>query len=354
MADTLGARITTTMREKLLAVVTDQILQSNVALSDYVSKAKPWSGDQIKFAVKYAKNTTFTSFAGFQALSTSATLNRVKATFDPSFVTITSALPMDEVMTSLSSGGEERVIDLVKVTLVSDAEDFADGFGTQFWGDGTGNGGLDVLGLGAAVDDGTSVPTYGGLARSTYTGMNAVVTASSGVLSLAKMFTLYFNITYGNQRPTVGYSTNAVFSLYNQLLVPQERFMVTMADIVNGSKRGTGAMELYFEGFPIKPDQKAPSGILEFQNQEYMDWYALDPSKTSEVFPGFMASNYVPDLIEGNDYTSSKLKGLGMGFTGWVRAQNALAADGFHVAGGQLICREPRFQGKLTGISSIS
>lgn len=135
MADTLGTRISTVMRNKLLAVVTDQVLQSNVALSDYVSKAKPWSGDQVTFAVKYAKNTTFSSFAGFQALSTSATTNRVKARFDPSFVQINSSLPMDEVMTNLSSGGEEKVMDLVKVTLASDAEDFADGFGTQFWGD---------------------------------------------------------------------------------------------------------------------------------------------------------------------------------------------------------------------------
>ena len=353
MADTLGARITTTMREKLLAVVTDQVLKSNVALSDYVSKGKNWTGDQITFAVKYAKNSTFSSFAGYQALSTSATNNRVKARFDPSFVQINSSLPMDEVMVALNSGSEERVIDLVKVTLVSDAEDFADGFGDQFWGDGTGNGSLDVLGLGAAIDDGTSVATYGGLSRTTYTGMNAVVTASGGTLSLAKMFTLYFNTVYGNQRPTVGYCTQAVFSLYNQLLVPQERFMMTMADVTNGSKRGTGAMELYFEGFAIKPDQKCTSGVLQFHNAEYMDWYALDPSKTSEVFPGFIASNYVPDLVEGNDYSSSKLKGLGMGFTGWVRAQNALAANGFHVAGGQLICREPRFQGKLTAITSI-
>jgi len=353
MADTLGQRISTTMRNKLLAVVTDQVLQSNVALSDIVSKAKPWSGDQITFAVKYAKNSTFSAFAGFQALSTSATLNRVKARFDPSFVQINSALPFDEVLTSLSSGGEERVIDLVKVTLTSDAEDFADGFGTQFWGDGTGDGGIAVLGLGAAVDDGTSVTTYGGLSRSTYTGMNAVVTASGGTLSLAKMFTLYFNVVYGNQKPKIGYTTNSGFSLYNQLLVPQERFMQTAADIANGNKRGTGAMELYFEGFPIKADQKCPSGVLEFLNTDYLDWYAMEVSKLSEFYPEFMASNYVPDLIEGNDYTSSKLKGLGMGFTGWTRAQNALAANGFHVAGGQLICREPRFQGKLTGITSI-
>jgi hypothetical protein len=353
MADTLGARITTTMRNKLLPMVTDQILRSNVALTDFVTKAKKWSGDRVTFPVKYATNTTGTSFAGYQALSTSATLNRVKAQFDPSFVSMTSSLPGDEVMVSLNSGNEERIIDLVKVTLQSDAEDLADLCGTQFWSDGTGNGGLDILGLGALVDDGNSVTTYGGLSRSTYTGMAGTVTASGGTLSLAKMLTLYFNVTNGNQKPTVGYCPQAVFSLYNQLLLPQERFMVSSSDVRNGSTRGTGAQELFFEGFAIKPDQKAPSGVLEFLNGEYIDWYSLDPQKASVIFPGFEASNYMPDLVEGNDYTQSSLKGLGFGFTGWTRAQNAVAANGFHVFGGQLIGREPRFNGKLTGITSI-
>lgn len=353
MADSLGVRITTTMREYLLAAVTDQILQSNVAVSDFVPKGKPWTGDQITFPVKYAKNSTFSAFAGYQVLSTSATTNRVKARFDPSFIQINSSLPFDEVVTNLSSGAEERVLDLVKTTLVSDAEDFADGFGTQFWADGTADGGIAVLGIGAAVDDGTDVPTYGGLARSTYTGMNSVITASGGTLSLAKMFGLYWNVTYGNQKPTVAYTTNSGFSLYNQLLVPQERFMVTMQDIVNGSKRGTGSNELYFEGLPIKADQKAPTGTMTMINGQYMDWYAMNVEKVGELYSGFIPSNYSPDLIEGNDYNASKLRGLGMGFTGWTRAQNALAFNGFHVAGGQLINREPRFCGQLTGFTSI-
>ena len=135
MADTLGARITTTMREKLLPLVVDQVLRSNVAFTDFVKKAKKWSGNQIKFAVKYQTNSTGTSFAGFDTLSTSATDNRVKAQFDPSFVAITSALPGDELATSMQSGSEERIIDLVRVTLESDAQDLADLCGTQFWSD---------------------------------------------------------------------------------------------------------------------------------------------------------------------------------------------------------------------------
>jgi len=353
MADTLGARITTTMREKLLPLVVDQVLRSNVAFTDFVKKAKKWSGNQIKFAVKYQTNSTGTSFAGFDTLSTSATDNRVKAQFDPSFVAITSALPGDELATSMQSGSEERIIDLVRVTLESDAQDLADLCGTQFWSDGTGNGNKDILGLGAAVDDGNSVASYGGLSRTTYTGMASTVTASGGTLTLAKMLTLYYNVRSGNQKPTVAYMPEAVFSLYNQLLMPLERFNSTSADIRNGSARGIGSMELYFQGFPMMMDEKATSGVMLFLNGDYMDWYGIDSSKASAIFPGFESVNYMPEEIEGNDYSGSKLKGLGFGFTGWTRAQNAFAANGFHVFGGQLINREPRFCGKLTGITSI-
>lgn len=352
MAATLGSRITTIMREKLLAKVTDQVLRSNVAFKDVVSKAKKWSGSQIKFPVKYAVNNTGTSFSGFQALSTSAVDNRVKATFDPSFVAINSALPFTEVVVNLQSGNEEAVLDLVKTTLTSDAQDLADLCGTQFWGDGTGNGGLDLLGLGALVDDGSAVPTYGGLARSTYAGMAGTVTASGGSITLQKMLTLYFNVTNGEQRPTVAYTTQAVFSLYNSLLIPLERFMNTSSDVVNGSKRGTGAKELYFEGLPVKADQKCPAGVFMLLNEDYIDWYAIDPSKAKAVFDGFEASNYSPDVIEGNDYGA--VAGLGFGFTGWTRAQNGVSANGYHVFGGQLIGREPRFNGKLTGVTSAA
>lgn len=353
MADTLGTRITTTMRAKLLPMVVDTVLLSNVAFSDFVKKAKKWSGNQIQFAVKYAVNSTAVSFAGFDALATSPVDNRVKAQFDPSFVAITSSLPFDEVVTSLQSGTEERIIDLVKVTLESDAQDLANACGTQFWGDGTGNGSKDILGLGAAVDDGTAVATYGGLSRATYTGLASTVTASGGTMSLSKLFTLYYNVTSGNQRPTVAYCPEAVFSLYDQLLVPQERYMMTASDIRNGSTHGTGSLDLLIKGVPIMADEKAPSGIFEFLNGDYIDWYGIDGSKAGAAFPGFESVNYMPELIEGNDYTGSKLKGLGFGFTGWNKAQNALAVSGFHVFGGQLINREPRYCGKLTGITQI-
>lgn len=157
MADTLGARITSTMRNRFLPKAVDTVLRSNVAFTYFVPKAKKWSGKQIEFAVKYALNSTVTSFAGFDVVSTSATDNRVTAKFDPSFVQVTHSLPLDEIMVNSQSGAEEAILNLVRLTLEGDTQDLADGCGTQFWSDGTGNSGKDILGLGAAVDDGNSV-----------------------------------------------------------------------------------------------------------------------------------------------------------------------------------------------------
>ena len=352
MADLLGARITTIMRNKLLPMVADTVLRSNVAFTDFVRKAKKWSGKQIEFPIKYQTNSTVTSFTGFDTLSISATNNRVSAVFNPSFVQVSSSLPIDEIMVNGTSGKEEAVLNLIRVTLESDAQDLANGCGTQFWADGTGNSDKDILGLGAAVDDGSNVPTYGGLPRATYTGFASTVTASGGTLSLAKLYTLYYNVASGQQKPTVSYCDDSVFTLYEQLLQPQERYMMNMPDMRNGSTRGTGALELFLKGMPVINDEKATSGVFMMLNGEYIDWYAIDARASSDM-TGYEPVNYMPSQIEGNYYTPSVVKGLGFAWTDWIKPTNAMSLIGHTCLAGQLINREPRFCGKLTGITQI-
>ena len=153
----LGTRVTTTTQDKLLPKVVDTILNSNVFATRILSKASRFSGERMKFPVKYAKNTTGTSFAGFDTFPTSATDNRVNLEFVPKFYQMTVALPLDELSANAT---EEKVIDLAKIELASTAQDMADDIGTLFYSTGTGNGSKDFLGLGAIVDDATDVATY--------------------------------------------------------------------------------------------------------------------------------------------------------------------------------------------------
>src|SRR5690606_26341958 len=148
--------------------------------------------------VKVAKNTTGTSFAGFDELPVTATNNRVMMQYFPKWYQITVALPMDELAVADTP---ESVLDLIKLTLQSDTEDMADDLGNLFYADGTGNDGKDLLGLAALVDDGTTVANIGELPRAAYPTLKSTVTASGGTLTLAKVDTLWDNVSEGTNQP---------------------------------------------------------------------------------------------------------------------------------------------------------
>jgi len=347
----LGNRVTTTTQDKLLPKVVDTILNSNVGLTRVLSKAQKFSGERMKFPVKYAKNATGTSFAGFDTFSTSATDNRVNLEFVPKFYQMTVALPLDELSANAT---DEKVIDLAKLEMASTSHDMADDLGTLFYGTGTGNGSKDFLGLEAIVDDGTNAATYGSLARATYTTLNSTVTASSGTLSLSKMSTLYNAASSGTQTPTVGLTTETIFALYEQLLQPQERIAKTVSVMKgdpgrglnsgSGNIGGTGFTGLFYKGFPILADEKCTSGVLYFVNEDYLDFYALPMAMTESV-------KYRSQDIEGNDY--SDVKGLGFSWSGWIKPTNSASIIGHIYLGGELISQNPKRHAKLTGITSV-
>src|SRR4029079_8690505 len=214
-------RVLSTTQDKIMPRVVDTVLNSNVLLTRELSATKKWKGETLKFPVKLTSNTTGTSFSGFDTFATTAVQTRNLLQFNPAFYQITVSLPLDEL--SVNAVDESKVIDLIEVETASSAQDMADGLGTIFYADGSGNSSKDPLGLAALVDDGTNVASIGGLTRSTNTTLKGTVTASSGVVSLAKMPTLYNAMTSGSIKPTLGLTTPAVFNLYEQLLQPQER-----------------------------------------------------------------------------------------------------------------------------------
>lgn len=338
----LGTRVQTTTNIKLMPYLVDTILNSNIVFQRVVNAAKKFEGERLRFPVKYATNTTGTSYSGFQTLSTSATTNRVNMEFFPAFYQITSALPGDELSTAMSAG-DQKVMDLVGVTLKSDMQDMADALGTIFYADGTGNGGLDPLGLGAIVDDGTSVSTIGGLDRGTYTTLKSIVTPSGGTLSLAKMGVLWNSATSGSIQPTVAPTTKTVFNLFEQLLIPQERIQKGVTK-VKGLESGTGYTALSYKGVPVMQDEKCTSGVFMFINENFLDWYGMKHWDAEPV--SYKAT------IEGNDY--SDVKGLGFSWSGWIKPANADAVIGHTYFGGQLISENPKRHAKLTGITGIN
>ncbi len=338
MAELYGQRIQTTVQTEYLPYVVDTVLNSNILFQRIVRKGKEWNGRTLRVPVKISKNLTGTSFRGFDTFSTAATNNRQFMEFTPSFYQITCALPGDELSVADT---EDKVLDLMKLTIQSDTEDMADNLGTIFYADGTGNGSKDPLGLAALVDDGSNVPTIGGLSRSTYPTLDGVVTNSSGTISLAKVDTLWINVTSGNIRPTATYTTQAVYNFYGQLLRPAER----QEKPLDGGemKGGTGYTALHYNGRPILMDEKCTSGAFIMLNENFLDWYALPYYNAKAVA--------YKSQIEGNDYEAPI--GLGFSWSDWIIPANSASVVGHIYFGGQFITTNPKRHGKLTLITGI-
>lgn len=335
-------RLTTVTNNKLLPKVVDTILNSNVFATRMLANAQKWpSSEKIQKSIKKTKNTLGGSFDGFDTFSTSAVDTRDKLEFEAKFYEIPVVVPLTEL--AKNKADSNRVVDLAAIELESSAEDMADDIGTIFYGDGTGNGSKDFLGLEAIVDDGTNVATYGGLTRSANPTINSTVTASGGTLTLNKMATLYDNISSGSILPTMGLCSETIWSLYEQLLQPQERITKTVPQMRQGMVGGTGFEALFYRGMPIVKDEKATSGVLYFLNENFLEWKALPMPMTKPVNFGVE--------IEGNDYTN--VKGLGFSWSDWIIPTNQASLIGHVYLGGQLWSSNPKRHGKLTGVTSV-
>lgn len=341
----LGNRIDTTTQTEYLPYLVDTVLDSNVFFTRQVRAAEmgAWKGRKIQIPVKVSKNSTGQSYSGFDTFSTAATDNRILLDFENSNYQITSSLPGDELAVN-ANAGENAILNLVKTTLSSDSQDMADDLGTMFYGDGTGNSGKDFLGLGALVDDGSNVATIGGQSRSTYTTLQSTVTASGGNLTLASMDTLWDNVSSGSQVPTIGITTESVFSLYGQLLRPQERITKTLSPVKGNITGSTGFTALEYRGKGIVADEKCTSGYLYFLNEDFIHFKGL-PSYDSKPVK-------YSGKIEGNDYSS--MEGLGFSSTDWIRPTNQDAYVLHMYFRGQLITSNPKRHGVLTGITGIA
>lgn len=337
---TFGERVTTTTQDQLLPKVADTVLNSNVLAQLVLRNPKKWTGENLKAPVKISSNSNSGSFDGFDTFATTSSNTRRNLQYDPRFFRITVSLPLTEVSVNATA---DKIIDLISVEMESSAEDMADDVGTLFYGDGTGNVNKDFLGLAALVDDGTNIDSIGGLSRATFPTLKGTLTASGGTLTLAKMATLYNAITSGAQKPTIAMATEAVFSIYEELLEPRNIINNIPLNKGQGIQGQAGFTALMYKGVPITMDEKQTAQRLDFLNENFLSWHGLPMAMTESV-------KFSPQLIDGNDY-DSMIRNLGFSWSGWIKPSNAAAIIGHIYLGGNFITRNPKRHGALTGIT---
>lgn len=299
------------------------------------------------FPIKYQRGVATVAFNGFDQLPTSQQVVSVNMTFYPTFTATNVALAGSDLSVNDTA---LQTIKLAKVMMESRAQDAADDIGTFFQGSGTAFGGKAPMGLAGIVDDGTTLSTYGGLSRATYTGLQATVTASAGTISLLKIRQLANAISDGRVQPTMAITDYTTWAYVEQLMQTFQRN--TYSDFTN-MNAGTGynplpsGSGLVWNGLTIFRDRKITVGNFYLLNLDYLKFYGLNWWKGTPV--SLKSENIKGNIYEYNPANATKA----FTWTNWIQAYNQGAVNGFMIMGGQLICTDPFRNGVLTGVTGI-
>lgn len=355
---TFDAQIQSITQDYIVPKVTDQTLKSNVLTLLVLANGNPWFGESLKFPVKLSNSTQNGSFSDYDEFQTGNENTRQVASFDPR--AYYQSVVIGGIARSVNNISKTQLLNLVKVEMESAHQDMTDGIGSIMYLDGTGNSSKDFLGAKAAVDDGTSVATYGGLSRSTYAKWASALYTSIGAWDFTKARTLMNKATTGNLKPTVvtvdqttfGYVEADFTSIVSgQLQVMEaQRGMLTRNGIkpmtMNGLVGQQGFDVLFYAGTPFVKDEKATTQSAFAFNLPYLRWYGAQPAETSPI-------NLSTLYVEGNDIEKSGAPStIGFGWTGFVRPSKQFAFIGQIILLGNMVTPAPRLHTIGSGITS--
>lgn len=356
------SRVSDLTYQKIYAKVVDQILNAPTYYSRVVSAGKPFEGKTMDIVYDITSDTSGQFFTGLETLNSAATSTTVTGSYAHTAFTQPQVSIMLE---SFANSGAQQAIDLDEFKYEKAAAQALQALGSAIYGDGTAN---QPLGLAQIVNDSGSV---GGLARATYSALNATVTASGGTLTLAKMATLYDAISAAsltNEEPNIGLTTKTVWSLYEQLLTPNVRTSYNEAGYNALSLRGkfmsrnkaeldnaAGFNCLSYRGMPIIKDDFCTSGVLFFLNEEYFAWHGR--TEVPDLYKDTLTKVNL-GTMKAYEGTGPEALSLPSEYNGWFYQKPLTIPDQagriarFYVIG-QMVPRSFRRQGKLTGITSV-
>ena len=264
-------------------------------------------GQDIRVPTQYARFSSRGWYAGSENQNTSYNEKKTALVFDwKQYYVNISISGLDK----LKNQGENKVIDHVKSEVQAAEMDIKDAFGTGLYSDGTTNT-KSIVGCRGYL---STSATYGGIAQSGESWLQAKVDSTTTTLSLGKMQERYEAASEPPVRPNLITTTETIFNRYWSLLQPQQRFS-------DGESAQAGFKNLLFNGAVVLEDSYCPSSYMIFHNTDFMKRY----SHKGRKFPG----EYI-------DFTK-------------VEGQDAEIASIFWM--GAFVCSAPRFQGVLSAIT---
>jgi hypothetical protein len=257
------SQINAITKDLYLPAMVDTIFASNVAFNRFKKSGqyKKGSGNQVVQPLLYATNAQSGWFTGAGTLTVTDTAQFTGAVFpwSESFVPITIT-KIDEAVNS----GAEQVVNLITAKTEAASMSLAATIGTALYEDGSVTSSFDGWKLALAVTG-----DYASIAKQTYAWWRGNVDSTTTVISYPKLRALIGACTIDSQRPTVIYTTQAIFDDILALIQPQQR-------IVDSSMADLGFQNVKVDGIPVIVDAKCPAGYLFAINEKSNTLWTLE------------------------------------------------------------------------------
>ena len=352
--------VSTSTLEFLVGKTVDTVLNWSPATMFFLGNQKKWAGSRMRFPIKYASNTQGMWFTGLEKFSTTATSNFINMEFDPTGREINSVMSQREVDINETN----KVIDIIARRMASDAQDMASDIATSFYTLQTGNAFLSLF---DACDDGTlGASSYGGLSRTTYSGLAGNYVAIGGNLTLANMRTEYNLCTHGPEMPNLLLTGKTIWGYYEKLLTPTLSNQITAmaaagyAKFTGADGRGVpnivapgtplrgaqGFNTITYAGVPVVADETLgaiQSGYLLMLNTKSINFYGIPTKKE-----GYQAVKFYSDTM---DSVYNVPVTTGFSFSGFNTPIDQYGSVGHIILQGNLICDNPRLNGVMVTIT---
>tara|TARA_B100000287_G_scaffold190724_1_gene180044 strand:- start:3376 stop:4317 length:942 start_codon:yes stop_codon:yes gene_type:complete len=217
-------------------------------------------GAKIIVPIIYGSNSTAASYAGADTIPITAQDGISAAEYDwkqyAATVTITG-------IEEGKNNGEAAIIDLLEGKIMQAEQTIIDNMNTMFWGDGTGNGGDDWMGLQGIVADGSTLGGIDPTAAGNTWWKPTMTNQGAAALTTAAMSSVYNTVSVGNDQPTIIFTDQERYEDYEALL--QSNLRYTSAAVADA-----GFQNLLFKGAPVTFDDACEAKAMYFLNTKYI------------------------------------------------------------------------------------
>lgn len=215
----------------------------------------------------------------------------------------------------LRNSGSEKMQSLLEARAKQAEITMSNRLGTLIYGDGTGNGGKDILGLSAIVSTAPTTGILGGINRATYSFWRNQTNASVGSFAsggLSAMGSMVRSLTRGVDRPKVIVTGDTVFGYLESVANGKAQFN-------NPQLADLGFHALKFEGIDVLYDPQCTADRMYFLNTDYLHLRVhpdLDFKTTDFVIPADQDVSVAKVLWAGQLTVSNcALQGVLAGFS---------------------------------------